>query len=92
MGATVIGLLCHAGPMLNCLAKKALDRMLKKRVWIKTTVWLFSFFCVSGPLSLCLNNHQSALGRYYSYSEWGWATEEHLLGAGGLHSLCVLDP
>lgn len=30
MGATVIGLLCHAGPMLNCLAKKVLDRTLKK--------------------------------------------------------------
>ncbi len=30
MGATVIGLLCHAGPMLNCLAKKVLDRMQKK--------------------------------------------------------------
>lgn len=52
MGATVIGLLCYAGPMLNCLAKKVLDRMLKRKVWMKTTVWLFSFFCVSGPLSL----------------------------------------
>lgn len=46
MGATVIGLLCHAGPMLNCMAKKVLDRGLKKRAWMKTTVWLFSFLCV----------------------------------------------
>ncbi len=91
MGATVIGLLYHAGPMLNCLAKKALDRM-KKKGLDKDNCLAFLFFCVSGPLSLCLNNHQSALGRYYSYSEWGWATEEHLLGAGGLHSLRVLDP
>lgn len=32
MGATVIGLLCHAGPMLNCMAKKVLDKALKKEL------------------------------------------------------------
>lgn len=65
MGATVIGLLCHAGPMLNFLAKKVLDRTLpplKKRGLDEDNSLAFIFFIVSaGPLSHRLNNHQSAL-------------------------------
>lgn len=97
MGATVIGLLCHAGPMLNCLAKKVLDRTLpplkKKLGWRQLSGFskngLYLFLCVWASFSRRLNNHQSALDGYYSYSEWGWATEEHLSGAEGLASLCA---
>ncbi len=48
MGATVIGLLYHAGPMLNCLAKKALDRMLKKKGLDKDNCLAFLFFVSLG--------------------------------------------
>jgi len=86
MGATVIGQLCHAGPMLNCLAKKVLDRTLKKRAWMKTTVWLFW-----ASFSQRLNNHQSAFDQHYSSIKLGWATEEHLLGKGGLGCPLLLE-
>lgn len=56
MGATVIGLLCHAAPMLNCLAKKVLDRTLLGRRQLsgfpKNGLYLFFCACAPGPLSL----------------------------------------
>lgn len=86
-------LVCSAmrGPCWIVWQRRSLIERWKKRL-DEDNCLAFLFFCVWASFSHRLNNHQSALDCCYSYSEWGWATEEHLSGAGGLGSLHVLDP